>query len=38
MPHVGPGVNIFGRTVDSDVKIATVSVGVNYRFNWGRAY
>jgi|SRR5215467_380097 len=36
-PHVGPGVNIFGRTVDSDVKIATVSVGVNYRFNWGRA-
>jgi outer membrane immunogenic protein len=35
-PHVGPGVNISGRTLDSDVTISTVSIGVNYRFNWGR--
>jgi outer membrane immunogenic protein len=33
-PHVGPGVNINGRTLDSDVRIGTVTVGVNYRFNW----
>jgi outer membrane immunogenic protein len=33
-PNVGPGVNIFGRTLASDVTISTVTVGVNYRFNW----
>ena len=35
-PHIGPGTNIAGRTLDSDVQIMTVSIGVNYRFNWLR--
>jgi outer membrane immunogenic protein len=33
-PRVGPGINVFGRTLASDVTISTVSIGVNYRFNW----
>jgi outer membrane immunogenic protein len=32
-PRVGPGVNVSGRTLDSDVTISTVTIGVNYRFN-----
>ena len=35
-PHIGPGVNVAGRTLDFDVTISTVSIGVNYRFNWAR--
>ena len=34
-PHVGPGVNVQGRTLDSEVILSTFTVGVNYRFNWG---
>ena len=33
-PRIGPGINIQGRTLASDVTISTVSIGVNYRFNW----
>jgi outer membrane immunogenic protein len=29
----GTGVNVFGRTLGSDLTISTVTVGVNYRFN-----
>jgi outer membrane immunogenic protein len=32
-PRVGPGTNVFGQTLASDVTISTVTVGVNYRFN-----
>jgi outer membrane immunogenic protein len=35
-PHIGPGININGRTLASDVTISTVTIGVNYRFNWAR--
>jgi opacity protein-like surface antigen len=35
-PGVRLGSNIFGATLASDVTISTVTVGVNYRFNWAR--
>jgi outer membrane immunogenic protein len=35
-PGVHLGSNIFGATLASDVTISTVTVGVNYRFNWAR--
>jgi outer membrane immunogenic protein len=34
-PRIGPGTNVFGRTLDSDLRIGTITVGANYRFNWG---
>jgi outer membrane immunogenic protein len=34
-PGVRLGNNINGGTLDSDVRIVTATVGINYRFNWG---
>jgi outer membrane immunogenic protein len=33
-PVANGGSNIFGNTVASDATISTVTIGVNYRFNW----
>jgi outer membrane immunogenic protein len=36
-PRVLGGFNIGGRTLASDVTVSTVTLGVNYRFNWANS-